>query len=56
MVSRSKRECLAAIKDRYRHAGRKYKKIILDEDLRDPDAIDLEEVRAETTDLEQEDK
>lgn len=31
MVSRSKREYLAKIKDRYRHAGRKYKKIILDE-------------------------
>lgn len=31
MVSSSKREYLAKIKDRYRHAGRKYKKIILDE-------------------------
>lgn len=31
MVSRSKREYLARIKDRYRHAGRKYKRIILDE-------------------------
>lgn len=31
MVSRSKSEYLAAIKDRYRHAGRKHKKIILDQ-------------------------
>ena len=31
MVSRSKKEYLAKIKDRYRHAGRKHKKIILDE-------------------------
>ncbi len=30
-----------------------YKKIILNEDLRDPDAIDLEEVRAETAAAEQ---
>jgi hypothetical protein len=31
MVSQSKKDYLARIKDRYRHAGRKYKKIILDE-------------------------
>jgi hypothetical protein len=31
MVTQSKREYLAKIKDRYRHAGRKYKKVILDE-------------------------
>jgi transposase InsO family protein len=31
MVSQSKREYLARIKDRYRHAGRKNKKLILDE-------------------------
>jgi hypothetical protein len=31
MVNRSKREYLAIIKDRYRHAGRRRKKIILDE-------------------------
>ncbi len=31
MVSRSKKEYLSSIKDRYRHAGRKYKKVILDE-------------------------
>lgn len=31
MVSQSKRDYLAKIKDRYRHAGRKYKKVILDE-------------------------
>ena len=33
-----------------------YKKIILKEDLRDPDKIDLEEVRAEAATLEQEKK
>ena len=31
MVNRSKREYLAKIKDRYRHGGRKHKKLILDE-------------------------
>lgn len=31
MVSQSKRDYLARIKDRYRHAGRRHKKIILDE-------------------------
>lgn len=31
MVAQSKREYLAKIKDRYRHAGRRYKKVILDE-------------------------
>ena len=31
MVVQSKREYLARIKDRYRHAGRKHKKVILDE-------------------------
>ena len=31
MVGTSKREYLTKIKDRYRHAGRKYKKLILDE-------------------------
>jgi hypothetical protein len=31
MVAQSKREYLARIKDRYRHAGRKHKKVILDE-------------------------
>ena len=31
MVAQSKREYLARIKDRYRHAGRKYKNVILDE-------------------------
>jgi C4-dicarboxylate transporter DctQ subunit len=33
-----------------------YKKIILGEDMRDPDAIDLDEVRAETAELKQEKK
>ena len=33
-----------------------YKKIILGENLRDPDAIDLDEVRAETLDIGQEAK
>lgn len=31
MVSRSKKEYLATIRERYRHASRKYKKVILDE-------------------------
>jgi hypothetical protein len=31
MVAQSKREYLARIKERYRHAGRQYKKVILDE-------------------------
>ena len=31
MVNQSKREYLGRIKDRYRHAGRKHKKAILDE-------------------------